>query len=398
MSYKIHRECRACVNRDLVEVFSLSIQPLANEFVKADEPRSGFFPLSVLFCQQCTLSQLSIVVSPDVLYRNYKYVTSTSRIMLRHFDRLFQDLLSEGPARTIVEIGSNDGLCLQFAQSKGFKVYGIEPARNLAQMALNVGILTNPEYFTQESAYDAKDYVGHPSIILARHCFAHADNWKEWVAALEVLAGPKTIIALEVPYVHDLLHKTELDQVYHEHLSYISVTAIYYLLRGTPFNIHRVIKYGVHGGTLLIMLRHKDSGVQPHLSADEYMAEERVTKEHWERFAIQARQNIDKLRDTVRELNSEKKRVCGFGSSAKATVWINACGFTKKDLLFVSDNSPLKPGTLVPGTDIPVIDQSEFLAEHPDVAVCFAWNYKDEILKMQEKWRERGGKFIWPTQ
>jgi len=400
MSYRLQTQCRACQGKELIPVFDLGLQPLANEFRKAEESRSGFFPLSVVLCPQCTLSQLSVVVDPETLYRHYQYVTSSSETMRRHFDRLFKDLESEiEGTKTIVEIGSNDGLLLEFAKKRGYRVTGIEPAENLANIAHDQrGVRTIESFFHSESAEEAMTGFGHPSIILARHCFAHADNWREWIAALEVLADKRSIIAIEIPYVHDLLSKIELDTVYHEHTSYVSLNAIFYLLRGTPFNIHRVIRYGVHGGALLVMLRHADSKVEPHLSADEYMGEDKVTVEHWKKFSDTAKERIGILQSAVRNYVAQGERVCGFGASAKGTVWVNACGFTEKDLLFVSDNSPYKPGNLIPGTRIPVIPQEEFLSEHPNRAVCFAWNFKEEILKSQSKWRDRGGKFIFPIE
>jgi novobiocin biosynthesis protein NovU/D-mycarose 3-C-methyltransferase len=396
MSYKFVTECRACRSKELIPVFDLGLQPLANEFRDLYEDRSGFFPLSVLLCPKCTLSQLSIEVDGELLYRDYKYVTSASNTMMRHFERLLQDLESEAPEKRICEIGSNDGLLLSFAHKRGYRVLGIEPALNLAALTAERGIQTIDEFFDQKSAHAAKDCIGNPAIILARHCFAHAPNWAEWIAGFEILTGPKTVIALEVPYVHDTLSKCELDTIYHEHLSYVSITAIQHLLKESPFHVHRVIRYGIHGGTLLIMLRHKDSGIERHLSADEYLAEDVVTVEHWEKFSHEAHRNIIKLGTLVRDHVSNGKRVCGFGASAKATVWISACGFTEKDLLFVSDNSPLKPGTLIPGKTIPVIAQDEFLSEHPDYAVMFCWNYKSEVMESNKKWRDRGGKFIVP--
>lgn len=395
--FKYNTKCRACDSTELIPVFDLGVQPLANSFRKAEDVQTGLAPLMVMFCSRCSLSQLSIVVDPLILYSNYLYTTSSSQTMQRHFGRLFQDLASEGELKSVVEIGSNDGTCLKFAKQLGYQVMGIEPAHNLCLIANLEAVRTHPDFFNKESAAHAVEFIGHPSVILARHCFAHADDWREWSEALEVLAGPKTVIALEVPYVHDLLARTELDSVYHEHLSYVNLTAISHWLRPTPFDVHRVIRYGIHGGSLLIMLRHKDAKIHPHLSADEYIAEEHVSLEHWQRFSIAAENRIQEVRDMVRAERKNGKRICGFGASAKGTVWINACGFDQGDLLFVSDNSPLKPGTLVPGTRIPVIDQSEFLSEHPDSAVCFAWNFRDEIVKSQKKWIDRGGKFIWPT-
>jgi hypothetical protein len=398
MSYLPHTKCRACGHTELTPVFDLGIQPLANDFVRPDQRRQGHYPLSVLLCRNCTLSQLSVVVDPRVLYGHYSYVTSSSETMRRHFDRLFCDLQSEGASGSLVEIGSNDGRLLRFARDRGIKVLGIEPASNLADVSESNQIPTLCSLFGLPAAHNALNIIGHPSVILARHCFAHADNWGEWIQGFEVLADKNTIVALEVPYVHDTLAKAEFDQIYHEHLSFISLTAMYYLLRGTAFNLHRIIKYGIHGGSILIMLRHKDSGVRQHLSVDEFLCEDLVKAEHWQQFSLLANQKISRMRDMVKGLvHSEKKRVCGFGASAKATVWINACGFTEKDLAFVSDNSAFKPGCTIAGTSIPVIEQSEFRAEHPDYACLWAWNFKTEILENQKVWRERGGKFIIPT-
>jgi hypothetical protein len=397
MSYLPHTKCRSCGHTELTPVFDLGIQPLANDFQHPGQRRQGHYALSVLLCQNCTLSQLSVVVDPKVLYGHYSYVTSSSETMRRHFDRLFRDLHSEGPLLSMVEIGSNDGRLLRFAKERGIKVLGIEPASNLARLSEDSQITTLCRLFGQEAASNALNITGHPSVILARHCFAHADDWGEWIKGFEVLADKNTVIALEVPYVHDTLSKVEFDQLYHEHLSFISITSMYYLLRGTPFNIHRIIKYGIHGGSLLIMLRHKDSMIQRHLSVDEYLLEDLVTPQHWQKFNSLANQKISRMREMVRSLVGDGKRVCGFGASAKTSVWLNATGLTEQDILFVSDNSPLKPGTLVPGTMIPVISQDEFLSEHPDYAFVGAWNFRNEILETQSKWRQRGGKFLFPT-
>lgn len=397
--YKNHTKCRACQS-DMVEVFSLGLQPLVNSFTTPISDQPGFAPLTILFCEHCTLSQLSVVVDPAVLYRDYKYVTSSSDIMRRHFDRLFKDIASEGGRDTICEIGSNDGLCLKFASLHGYeRAVGVDPAVNLASVALNVnGVHTVPAFFDQQSAFCARDYIGRPpSVVLARHCLAHCDNWFEFVAGLEVLCDKDTLIALEFPYALDMISKAEVDQAYHEHLSFISLKSITALLKCTPFRIHRVIRYSIHGGSLLVMLRHKDAAIERHLSADEFLAEDCITIQHWERFSSTARMKVEKMGQSVRGLVQEGKRVCGFGASAKAGVWISACGFTDKELLFVSDNSPLKPGCNMAGTKIPVIHQEEFLSEHPDAAVMFCWNFRDEALKSMAKWTQRGGRFIIPT-
>lgn len=396
MSYKIKTTCRACSSNDLKPVFDLGVQPLANDHKKPGESSQGFYPLAVNLCGRCGLAQLSVVVDPKVLYSNYSYVTSASETMHRHFQRLFQDIESEGAAKTMVEIGSNDGRLLRFAATRGWNVLGIEPAKNLAKMSEDSSIPTLNLFFDMQAGHAAQVRMPLPGLILARHCFAHMDDWLEFMHGIEVLATKDTLIAIEVPYVKDLLERVEFDSVYHEHLSYVSLKPIVHLLKATPFHIHRIIRYGIHGGALLLMLRHNDSGIQPHLSADEFLAEENITKTHWKAFAVEAHEKIAALCKLVGGLVNEGKIVSAFGASAKATVLINAMHIYKNNIQFVTDNSPLKPGCLLPGTGIPIIEEGQMLSEHPDVVLCTAWNYREEILAKNSKYRSRGGKFIIP--
>src|SRR5579863_3009475 len=146
MSFRIHNKCRACDGTDLAPVFDFGVQPLANDHVKPGEPMQGFYPLKVLYCRGCGLAQLSVVVDPAQLYTHYTYVSSSSQTMQRHYDRLYLDILSEAPEKSIVEIASNDGSCLKFFKSRGFEVLGIDPARNLCEMAAAQGIRTISEF------------------------------------------------------------------------------------------------------------------------------------------------------------------------------------------------------------------------------------------------------------
>lgn len=397
MPYILHSKCRACNSAYLHPVFSLGNQPLANDHCLPSEPRQGFYPLNVLFCRGCGLAQLSVIVNREQLYSRYTYVSSASQTMQRHYDRLFLDICSERPEKSVIEIASNNGGCLKFARSIGFDVLGIDPASNLVEMAQQQGIATLPDFFGVKSAIMAKSTIPEPGVILARHVFAHVANWVEFIAGLEVLATKDTLVVLEFPYILDLFRNGAWDTLYHEHLSIISLNPLVKLLADTPFHIHRVVKVGIHGGALVVMLRHLDNLTQPHLSAEEFISEESITEADWLMFAERSKHKIEQLQKTVRQARSDGKIVSAFGASAKASVLINACGFTRNDIAFVTDNSPLKPGRLIPGTDIPIIDESEMLAEHPDMAIMTAWNFKSEILEKTKRWRERGGTFIIPS-
>lgn len=368
--------------------------PLANNFVEPGDDREGFVPVRVMFCKQCGLAQLGETVDPQRLYATYLYTTSNSETMRRHFDRLTKDLISEGGNDNLLEIGANDGAYLEFAAQRGFNVLGVDPARNLTSRSSR-RMLTG--FFGPDLVLPILSNDWRPTIILARHCFCHQE-WKPFMEACSAVSTSKTLIAIEVPYAADLLRRQEWDSIYSEHTSYMSLRAMNALLDTTAWHMHAVVRYGVHGGALLIMLRRNDSRIEKHLSADEFMAEENIVEEDWRNLCAQKEAKIDGLTRIVRDLREDGKIVSAFGASAKCSVLINACGFTKDDISFVTDNSPLKPGRLVPGTDIPIINEAEMLAEHPDYSVMTAWNYRAEILENNKRWRQRGGKFILPTE
>lgn len=393
--YRTITECRACASTDLVEVFNFGKpQPLSNNFVKPGEEREGFVPLRVMFCRSCTLAQLGEVVNPETLYKNYAYVTSKSQTMARHFDRLTKDIISENGAGSLLEVGANDGRFLNYAASRSFKpCFGVDPAANLnGTIELGKNVTLETGFFNRAWAIGSLK----PDTIVARHCFCHQE-WNVFLDACEAVSNTNTLICIEVPYAPDLLRRTEFDSAYHEHTSYLTLKAVAAALKGFPFHIHGVLRYGIHGGAVLVMLRHNDSGITPHLSADEMLAEENVTEQDWETFSARAASKIRNLRDMVTAMKTEGKIVSFFGASAKSSVIINACGFDVRDISFVTDNSPFKPGKLVPGTNIPVIEEDEMLSAHPDVSICGAWNFRTEVLEKMSKYRSRGGKFVFPT-
>lgn len=394
--FKTITRCRACDGTDLVEVFNFgSPQPLANNFTLPGEAREGFVPLRIMYCRGCTLAQLGEVVNPDILYKKYLYTTSNSETMRRHFDRLTKDIISENGTGSLLEVGSNDGLFLIHAVSKGFTpAVGVDPADNLYGGAeVHKGVSQVSAFFGPEwAAKTAQIY----DTIVARHCFCHQE-WQPFMEACAMLAHKKTLICIEVPYARDLIRRTEFDTIYHEHTSYLTIRAVVELLKKTPFHLHGVLKYGIHGGAVLLMLRHNDSGIQPHLSTDEMLAEECVSETDWVQFSERAKTKISILKSMVEGFRERGKTISMFGASAKGTVLINACGFSRKEIDFCTDNSPLKPGRLIPGTQIPIIEESEMLSQHPDYAIMSCWNFQKEVVEKMKKWTQRGGKWIVPN-
>lgn len=410
--YKLHFRCRACgygprlgaegIKSDpgsarLMPAFSLGLQPLANDFVDERSERAGYAPLEVLFCPCCTLAQLSVVVRPEVLYQHYLYVTSPSETMRKHFWSLMEALNEEQSYRSVLEIGSNDGALLKCLSESEVIVAGIDPAENLAELARREGIPTATGTFSRTTAEHVLRVAPKGfDLILARHVFCHVDDWREFVDCLAVVSHRQSLVAIEVPYVKDLLERGEFDTIYHEHTSYLSLRAMHRLLVGSAWRLHRVKRFPVHGGAIVIMLRRVDSEPGPDRSVRQFLEEEEITLDHWSAFSSKSLLSIGELSAFVAGARSNGKKVAGLGASAKSTVWVNACHFTRKDLAFITDTTTQKLWKLSPGSDIPIVDEGAIVRELPDYVVCFAWNYRSEILEKMTLARSKGVKFVFP--
>lgn len=396
--FKRHTKCRACGSTSLVKVFSLGNQPLANDFKTVDEAHEGLAPLEILFCTDCTLAQLSVVVDPVLIYsRNYPYVTSSSQTMQQHFESLWSCIKAETNPDTVLEIGSNDGRFLKFCnQRDGVFVVGIDPAENLSRVANDNGVLTINGLFSKETAQKAMDQTLQVDVIVARHVFGHVDDWREFVRNLEMVSHKETLVVLEVPYVLDFLNKAEFDTCYHEHLSYVSIKSVAALLEHSRFQIHKIIRFPIHGGAIAIMLRRRDRNTKPDKSVEEFIRGENITADDWLHFDHTSKSKITDLRGIVSKFISGGRTVCGFGASAKSTVLIQACGFTSEHVQFICDSTANKQGKLSPNTDIPIVCEAELLAKMPDYAIVFCWNFADEVIRRNREYLDRGGHFIIP--
>lgn len=411
--FRRHNHCRACglgkpalptlktVTGDatnqaptkLLEVLDLGVSPLANDFSDMAGDHAGYAPLKLMWCPRCSLGQLSVVVDPQVIYSVYPYVTSHSDTMMKHFDKLLDDLLKEVNPGTVVEIGSNDGTFLKRCTEGGFgKAIGIEPASNLCDIANKHGITTYKRFFNELIARELNLEGVAPDLIVARHVFCHIDDWQETIHALGVLSAKHTLVAIEVPYFVETVKNVEWDQIYHEHLSYMTIKAMEWALKGSMFHIHAVKHYTIHGGAIVIMLRRNDCEIpaQP-------LPEEALIQNDLLAFRDKAEGLVLDLRETVAKLVNDGKTVVGYGASAKATQWIQACGFTRKHLKFVCDNTAQKLWKLMPGTDIPVVDSGALTRELPDVAIMFCWNFSVEVIEKENYFRNNGGKWVIPV-
>ena len=398
-------QCRTCGSKNLKLILDLGRTALANDFLKPEEVANYkiSLPLRVALCPDCSLVQLGDTVDSKILYSHYAYVTSTSKTMDTHLNQMMTHLLSTarlGAGSKVLEIASNTGVFLKKFKERGCEVLGIEPAGNIADVALATAIPTRKEFFNAATAKKLQAEWGAADLILGRHVFAHIDDLRDLVAGLEVISHQDTLIAFEVPYVADFFEHTEYDTVYHEHLSYISVRAIEALVKDTAFMVARVDHYPIHGGSILFHLRQRAAKAEPHASVAQALEKEKQMRlsepATWESFAQRVNHIRTELPALLRKLRAQGKRIIGYGASAKGNTLLNTCGITSKELDYIIDNTPFKQNKIAPGSWIPVRPPEMLLKDQPDYALLLAWNFAPEIIKRETEFQKRGGRFIMP--
>lgn len=382
MIYKHHTICRACDSEDLVPILDLGEQPLVNAFVR-DGTTSPHAPLTVLYCPSCTLIQLSVVVDSEILYHpGYAYVQqSRSATMQNHFKNLVDTIILEGGGGKLLEVGSNDGSFLEYLGHRGFKDrHGIDPSATGVEPATR-------ELFNEETAASYVSDNGPVNLVIARHVFAHLDDWHQFVRAIDSVTTQNALVVLEVPDATAVRKNNDWPYFYHEHLSLVTRHSLNAVLHNTGWSIFDAKRFPIHGGSIAYFLRR---GEGPPFHDAGFTAPE------WHGFAGHVTLHIEKLTTFIRTLRDAGAKIAGYGAPARASVIAAACGFTKADISFITDWTPGKIRCLLPGTDIPVVHPDTLLEQQPDYALLFAYTYAKEILSRTSGYRELGGRFILP--
>lgn len=398
-------ECRSCGQPDLQLVLSLGSMPLANALITAeqlDQPESTY-PLELVFCSNCTLVQITETVPPEELFRDYLYFSSFSDTMLRHAQAVVERVLEWRPLNAnslAVEIASNDGYLLQYYKQAGIPVLGIEPAVNIAQVAQDErGIRTLSDFFGAATAERLVEQGERADVIHANNVLAHVPDLNGFVRGLRLLLKPEGVAIIEVPYVKDLIDRCEFDTIYHEHLSYFSLTALNQLFERHGLMIQQVERLTIHGGSLRIFVS-ADSGKTRSQGVTEMLEEEMqwgVNRLHfYQSFARRVEELKTSLRNLVFDLKGKKRRLAAYGAAAKGSTLLNYFGIGTSALDFVVDRSTHKQGRYMPGVRLPICSPARLLEEMPSHVLLLTWNFADEILAQQAEYRLRGGSFIIP--
>ncbi len=396
--------CRACGGTRLRLGLDLGMLPLANSFLSSErardprpEPR---YPLRIFYCSDCRLIQLFDIVDRKEMFGEYAFLTATANTSLVHFDQYAEEL-SKRPALNsgdlVVDIGSNDGTLLKAFKRRGASVLGIEPARNIASLAIASDVPTLNEYFG--SATVQRIGAGKARIITANNVVSHVGDLNGFIDSVDKLLAPKGLFAFEVPWVVEVLRHYNFDIVYHEHLSYFGFKPLSEVLEKHGLELIDLEYFPeIHGGSLRGLAAHPDT-YPKHLKTLErvFRDEERGADFNaLEQFSHRVEEIREKLIGLLRTLKRDRKRIVGYGAPAKATILLNYCSIDNSILDFVTDTTPFKQGKFIPGVRIPIVAPEEFRKIVPDFALLLAWNFKDEIMDKEREYLKSGGKFIVP--
>ena len=381
-------------------MLDLGLQPLANSFIRPDEvgkpePR---YPLELARCTACGHVQLSVTVPPEIMFRNYLYVSGTSDTIPEHFAAYAKDVAERFVPKggLVVEIGSNDGTLLRAFDRGTVRILGVEPARNIAAMANAAGIPTLDEFFGEAIAGEIAVKHGRAAAIIGNNVVAHIDDLDGLMSGVTALLEDRGVFVAEFPYLVNLLDKTAYDTIYHEHLSYFSVASVDDLASRHGLRLTDVRRVGVHGGSIRVFIsRHGEASAEvKNLLALEEKSGLRAGRP-LRPFVEAVRRQRDELMRVLREIRSSR-RLAGYGAPAKGNTLLNYCEIDRSVLDFTVDRSPLKHGLLTPGTHIPVEPPERLMASDVRDTLLLAWNFADEILRQQDAYRARGGRFIIP--
>lgn len=398
--------CRVCKNKNLKKTISLGLTPLANAFLKEEQlvAPEPFFPLEVNFCPGCGLLQLEHVVSPDLMFKNYLYVSSTSPVFRAHFEEYAKQIKERfklNKKSLVVDIGSNDGILLKPLKKLRVGILGVDPAKKIAKKATGQGLKTIPEYFDQKSAKKiAKDH-GKADIITANNVFAHIHDIDDLTKAVKILLKKDGVFVIEVPYLVEFLQKNLFDTVYHEHLSYFSLKPLTIFFERQAMKVFDVQKVDVHGGSIRVFVKrksakHKVKPIVKRLLKEEEKLELHSAKTFLE-FANNIKGNKIKLNRLLNKLKIQGKIIVGYGAPAKGNTLLNYFGIGKDILNYIVDDSPLKQGLYTPGTHIPIVSSEKLKRIRPDYILILAWNFADPIMRKLSDFSVKGGKFILPA-
>lgn len=401
--FEVISRCRSCDSGQLTEILDLGVTPLADRLLTEatlpeEEPRS---PLTVAFCENCSLVQIRETVDPKVLFgSDYPYYSSVSPSLMSHFRASAEEVAERrrlDSGSMVVDIASNDGYQLKNYIARGVPVLGIDPAQGPATRAIEQGVDTRIEFFTKEYAEQLRAEGVSADVIHANNVLAHVADTNGFVEGIGILLADNGEAVIECPYLGDLIEHREFDTIYHQHLCYFSLTALDALFRRHNLFVNRVIRTPIHGGSLRLFIEKVE---RPDRSVIDLIATEKregmTTAIYFKEFADRVQDLRSALRQLLDELINDGQRIVGYGAAAKACTLMSFIGIGDNYLEYIVDQNTFKQGRYMTGNHLLIKPVERIIEDMPDYVLILPWNFADEIIQQQSEYVERGGRFIVP--
>lgn len=397
-----HTKCRVCKSTDLTNYLNLGKLPISNNLGNSEHDAISVdkYPLQVLFCNSCGLSQLSVVIDPKELFCYYTYVSGVNNGYVKHCRKMAIDLKERfGLTNTsfMIDIGSNDGTLLQqFKEEIGLEVLGVDPSKNITEVARQKGIPSITDFWGLPILYT----VGkRADLITATNVFAHLDNLDEFIVACRGMMKQDSILVIENPYLKDFVGNMEWDTIYFEHLTYWSLLPMIKLCEKYELKVIAAEKQDIHGGSMRYIITRKESKYPISPEIEQICADEVINwfdkPDTYFTWANKVKYFISVFSTNLFKLKNQNKTIIGFAASAKGNTLLNCACINKTIVDCIIDETPEKINKFSPGTGIPIIGIENVMKINPDYILILSWNFKVEIM---EKIKKLGyaGKFIIP--
>lgn len=395
-------KCRVC-GSEISEFFSLGEMPLVNSFLKSEDIASEKkYNLSVGFCPKCYLVQLMKNVPPEDLFVNYIYFSATSKIFLDHCKEIadrFTKRFGLTQKSLVFEIASNDGSLLQYFKERGIKVLGVDPAKNIAEIANKKGIETIPEFFTYDFAEKLKKEKNiQADVIFGANVLAHVPRIIDFAKGVKAVLKPSGTAIFESPYMKGLM-ENKFDTIYHEHVFYYSVIALRNLFKAADLEVYDVEMTPMQGGSFMVYVSHP--GVFP-VSENVKNIVKRELEDGYDKLETYNKMSASvanlksELISLLKKIKSEGKKIAAYSAPAKGNILLNYFGINNNYLEFIVDKAEEKQNLYTPGTHLLVYPPKKVLEEKPDYLLVLCWNIADEVIEQLKDYHDGGGKFIIP--
>jgi len=399
-------KCIFCASPLTQTFLDLGMSPLCESYVSRAQlnQMEAFYPLHVRVCGQCFLVQLEEYVSPEHIFTEYAYFSSFSDSWVQHakdYTDMIAARLRLDKQHFVVELASNDGYLLQHFVRKGIPCLGIEPAANVAKVAVEKGVPTQVSFFGRGTAQKMVADGKQADLVIGNNVLAQVPDLNDFVAGIQIVLKAQGVATLEFPHLVRLMEQNQFDTIYHEHFSYFSLISVEKIFAAHGLTLFDVEEIPTHGGSIRIYARKAGDDSKPVTARLTDLREREMAlglnrMSAYSSFEEQVKATKRNLLDFLIQARRAGKKIAGYGAPGKGNTLLNYCGIRTDFLDFTVDRNPYKQGKFLPGTHIPIFPVEKIDEAKPDYVLILPWNFKDEIIRQMARIRDWGGKFVVP--